>query len=420
VRVELDWKAADDDGVWEPVATYRTRHGLGVPRWAWIVLCAVIVTCSTTSYLVVRQRYVQAIRQVTFQLQSVIDLEVRALAVDDTALYMRQQDPSAREWVAEQAARVTSDLLQCTGRAMPAFARYDECPSAQGAEVQRVEMHGDVAWVEVIDGSPAVKKARFYRQTDLGWMHTVPRAAFWSGTIERRFDDLVVRYSQRDGPHIEPLLAHLQRVISEVDAALPKAPHQALYVDLTGTQLEGLPDLSQDRLILASPWLTGVPVDGKWEQAEGTMNYLDLLSYWAAYARVGQYLHGSAGTSVEPAVHPGRLTQLEAAVAGEYATIYSQGDLAQAPVLRRILARHGPDALPGVLRDVAAGGSNAEFAGRWLSVSPSGRSELFLGALADIEREGTWLHQGNTVRLAMALFPTRDGTPLDWVEPYYD
>jgi hypothetical protein len=421
VRVELDWKAADDDGVWETVATYRTRHGVGVPRWIWIVLCSVIVACSTTSYLIVRRHYVRAIRQMTFQLQSVIDLEAGALAASDMALYMRQQDPSARDWVAEQAARVTSDLLQCTGRAVPAFARYNECPSVQSAEVQRVEMRGDVAWVEVVDAGNPVRQARFYRQTSQGWLHTEPRASFWSGTIERRFDGLVVRYSQRDRPHIEPLLAHLARVVSEVDAALPQAPHQALYVDLTGTQLEGLPDLTQDRLVLASPWLTGVPIDGKWKRAEATTHYLDLLSYWAAYARVGQYLHDSTGTRGELAAHPGRLTQLEAAIASEYATIYTRRDLAQAPVLRRILARHGDDALPAVLGDVASGSSSAEFADRWLSVSPSGRSELFLGALADIEREAARLQQGNTVRLAMALFPTSCGTPLDFAgSPYYD
>lgn len=422
MRVELDWKAADEDGIWETVATYRTRQGLGVPRWAWIVLCAVLVSASTTGYLLVRQRYARAIRQITFQVQSVIDLEARALETSNTALYLQQQDRSPRDWVAEQAKRVGSDLLQCTERAVPAFARYDECPSTQAAGVQRVEMRGDVAWVEVIDGNPPVRQARFYRQTGRGWLHTAPRAAFWSGTIERRFDGLVVRYSQRDEPHMEALLAHLHRIVSDVDARLPEAPHRPLHVDFTGTRFEGLPNFSRDRLTLASPWLSGVPVDGRWNQANEDSRYLGLLSYWTAYARMGQYLRGPAGVPAsDPRAHPVQLHRLQAAIASEYATVYSQGDVAQAPVLRRIVERHGRDALPAVLGDVASGSSSAEFADRWLSMSRSDTDEVFLGLLSEIEREAAWLRQGNTLQLVMALFWTHSESCVDWPgAPDYD
>ena len=399
MRVELDWQAANEDGVWETVATYRTRHGLSVPRWTWIALCAVMVGVSATSYLFIRQRYARAIRQITSQVQSVIDLEARALETDNTALFLRQQDRAPRAWLAEQAKRVRSDLLQCTGRAVPAFARYDECPSTEAGEVQNIEMRGHIAWVEVIDRNTPVRQARFYRQTDLGWLHTAPRAAFWSGTAERRFDGLVVRHSQRDGPHMDALFAHLERIVSDVDARLPEAPRRPLRVDFTGTRLEGLPAFSGDRLTLASPWLSGVPVDGAWDE-----QYLDLLSYWIAYARTGQYLRYMAGApGGDPVIDPVPLNRLQAAIAAEYATVYSQGDLAQVPVLRRIVERHGNDVLPAVLRAVASGSSSIEFADRWLSISASGTDEAFFGALSRIEREAAQLRQGNT-SLVVLLF----------------
>lgn len=404
MNVELDWKAADQDGVWETVAAYTTRRRRGIPSWVWIALCAALVTASATSYLLVRQRYGRALRQITFQVQGVIDLEARALDRGDIALYLQQQDRSQQGWILAQAQRVTSNLPQCTLRLVPGFACYDECPSAQAPQVQRLEMRGDVAWVEVVGGHPPLRQTRFYRQTDRGWLHTAPHAPFWNGTIERRTDHLLVRYSQRDQPHVEALLDHMERVVSDVDAHLPESPRRPLPVDFTGTQLERLPDFVDDRLTLASLWLSGIPADGRWDGTAAGSRYLRLLTYWIAYARTGQYLSVQANAPhSDPLADRVLLNYFQDAIISEYATAYSLGDLAQAPVPRQALHAAGLDSF------------YAECADPWLDMPIAGTCDLFIRTLSTSEHQVAHPRQENVLRLVALCRLTRRGNGPNWL-----
>ena len=65
-------------------------------------------------------------------------------------------------------------------------AQRDPCAPVLPAKLTHVELQGDIAWVEVIEGEPPVRRVRFYRQTERGWVHTAPRESFWGKEVTLR------------------------------------------------------------------------------------------------------------------------------------------------------------------------------------------------------------------------------------------
>ena len=164
MNVQLDWQAGDETGKWETIATVTAHPRRNIPPWVWRVLVAALATFTVGGSILVHRWYQEAQRRIAFQIQSVIDLEARAVQRGDGALFMAQQDPTLPAWHAQQKS---------AGSAV-----------ARPAKVQDVTLRGDIAWVEVIAGQEPVRQVRFCRQTELGWMHTAPRAAFWGDPVD--------------------------------------------------------------------------------------------------------------------------------------------------------------------------------------------------------------------------------------------
>jgi hypothetical protein len=178
-----------------------------VLAWTCGGLIVVLILSVGGGTLTVRHRYRKVLRHIAFQIQTVIDLEARALTDNDRDLYLAQQDEAALDWVQRQAAHIWPSAPRSgsgmVGRAAleSKSARSDRRLARLRAEVQRVEMRGSVAWVEVTTGQGAVRQARFYRKTPWGWKHTAPRTAFWQEALELDYGRVIVRAHERDQPH---------------------------------------------------------------------------------------------------------------------------------------------------------------------------------------------------------------------------
>jgi len=96
VNIELDWQAADDDGVWEPVATVERIHGRTWQRRAWYVGFAILLLLAAGCALLTAQRYDRARDGIAFQIQSVIDLETQAFAQGNIDLFLASRTERCR------------------------------------------------------------------------------------------------------------------------------------------------------------------------------------------------------------------------------------------------------------------------------------------------------------------------------------
>jgi hypothetical protein len=256
---QFEWQAGDDDR-WETIArvTKEDRHGLRrrMPRWLWVTLLAVLAVGATGGYTVIRRRYEVASSQIAFQIQSVIDLEARAFEQGDEDLFLAQQDETSTAWYAGPVRWLGEGLPE---QPWTRHGRFFVPPAAVlPATVEDVNLRSDVAWVQVVEGDPPVRRVRFYRQTEQGWLHTTPDPAFWGEPVEHRYGDrLAFYYHQRDQPYVEPLIEQLGQAFYEVCAFdgcsedgrfeilfYPEYPESELSFDLT----------------LPSPWLSGIPV----------------------------------------------------------------------------------------------------------------------------------------------------------------
>jgi len=125
MNVQLDWQAGDETGEWETIATvgaYAPRRK--IPHRMWRVLIAALATFIIGGSILVHRWYREAQRRIAFQVQSVIDLEARAVQRGNSALFMAQQDPALPGWHAQQELAGSRDALP--------------------AEVQNVILRGDI------------------------------------------------------------------------------------------------------------------------------------------------------------------------------------------------------------------------------------------------------------------------------------
>lgn len=254
MSAQFNWQAGDDDGHWETIAETTERPRRRIHWRIWVSLFATIAIAIVCAYVIVRLRYDRASKQIAFQVQSVTDLEARAWAQGDQDLFLAQQDEaSLLFWYANQRQR----LQAWRGRALtPPLAVLP-------AEVVDVNMQGDVAWVQVVEGDPSVRRVRFYRRTDQGWLHTTPDLAFWGDPVEYSYgDQLIVHYHQRDQPYIDPLVQQLGQAFYETCASTgcPDDKFEILFYPASpGSD-------TQMNLTLPSPWLSGIPVEGDWSE----------------------------------------------------------------------------------------------------------------------------------------------------------
>jgi hypothetical protein len=258
---EFDWQIGDD-GDWaeqdsgEPVSPPRCpllwRIVRQVPLWVWYMLLGTVLVAALGGFLTVWYRYRRVEERLAFQIQAVVDLQGRALAEGDVDRYMAQQDRDAAQWYELQSLLLLAILEWSDDfdpEAMPFVARP--------AEVRRVELYGDVAWVEVVEGDPPVRAIRFYRRSGPGWLQTRPDPAFWGDEIRLDGKDgLTVYVHQRDRPYVEPLADVLEQDLAQVCATIGCPDEVTLVIATTESER-----FQMDANVL-SPWLSGIPVDG--------------------------------------------------------------------------------------------------------------------------------------------------------------
>lgn len=405
MSVQFEWQAGSDDGQWQTIA--RAGRGPGrrwlgrAPWWAWVVVALVFAGLGALGYVAVRRRYQELQRQVEFQIQSVIDLEARAFAGRDADLFLDQQDRDAAGWYGQQARRVQEG---CSVPLDGEESARDLCSPVQPAQVQDVHLRGDVAWVEVVEegssgGGVQLRKIRFYRQTDLGWKHTVPRAEFWKAAVRVQYpgassdSGLFVQYHQRDMPEVVFLEELIARTFARVCATTSCPAANTLTVDFSlDTPVYRFPYLiadpaqpdetsgsGEDRLVLSSPWLSGIPVGGSWD--EGT---IERLTHATAYATVARAMRSTTRRDLSP---------LQEAVADEYAAWVAGVGTTGLPLLGTIIERRGEGVVPALLRSAQESRTSAEFLDQWLGLSlhenemGTDRARVYFETLLNLERQ---------------------------------
>lgn len=381
---QLDWQIGDDDGAeeWLPVELpppppppLLRRALRRVPRWVEYALLAMVMIAAWTGYMSVQQRYAAAQERIKFQIQSVIDLEAQAFARRDGELFRAQIDPWAGEWEREQRRRFYSECQSAVQANTPSL---DSCYPILDAQVEDVDLRQDIALVQVIEGNPPVRRARFYRKTAQGWLHTAPKPDFWQPTVETRYETLTVYSHPRDVPYAQPMLEHIAGALAQVCERVGCPSGGGLNVELVArrTTGEALPRFEGDRLLVDSPWLLGIPV-------EQTLNdsYYALLTREIARAAI----HSAMGLTDDQS--PSLLQQ---AIADEFISWYETHDTSSVPLLGRIIARNGVKALPDVLRSAAGDPPLDGFVSAWLAANPGDGSaeeaSAFFQTLLDIER----------------------------------
>jgi len=272
MRNQLDWQAGDDDGGWEIISAIEVRAPRK-RRWRlWGTLLTTLVLLAAGGGFAVRGWYDAVLARIASQIQEVMDQEAQALADGDTKDYLAQQDVTSPAQLDRQAKQA---LVECPGTdAQGSFEALYAC--LPDARVEGVEVRGDTAWVEVVTELQPVRQVRFYRRTERGWKHTAPDGTFWGDPVQLDYGLLTVRCYERDLPHIEPLV---ERMLQAYET----------YAVLVGSGLEirfaaevpaaRLPNVSGHTLTLPSPWLTGIPLEEKWEEG-----YLEDLAKWVGYA----------------------------------------------------------------------------------------------------------------------------------------
>jgi len=363
-RIEFQWQVSSESSEWETIAeTVRPprRGRRGAARIA-ILACA-LVAAAVVGYLLLRRQVEQANRQIAFQIENVVALEADACGRGDTALCLAQQDEHAGAWYAQRARQIESG----------------EVTSAGPVQVHGVRVRGDVAWVEVSEGDGPLRRMRFYRHTDRGWLHTAPDLRFWGRAVAYYYgDQLVVRFHERDLPYIEPVLQPISTTYYRICLSLA-CPDGGFEVNF---MVGPLPDDLSPRVVsLTSPWLSGIPPDGDWAALHGG-------SVLAALAR-------RVALAAYPRV-PQRTSALHDALLDEYATWISTGDLAQAPLLGRLIDRRGERVLHELFMSLQSGYTMDEFLFRWLRLSGATYPSfvLYFETLLQVEREamlaGRW------------------------------
>jgi hypothetical protein len=134
-----------------------------------------------------------------------------------------------------------------------------------------------------------------------------------------------------------------------------------------------------------------------------------MLEYWAAYGIASQFVRPAQDAPRSQAASVGLLQR---ALIDEYATLYSLGDTAKAPILRRIVERYGPKVLSEVLSSAAAPDSPVAFIEHWLAISPAYK-DRYMDTLTDIGREAIRVGRRDSFALVVYMLFGEDS---EWSE----
>ncbi len=377
----LEWQVGGESGEWETIAEIGPKKPRRrAPRWVWITLAGVILVAAGVGYLVLRQRVEELNKQITFQIQAVMELETQAWNRGDASTYLAQQDDSDLKWYAEQA-----QIIQFQIEAGNTFALN----VPHSAEVQNVNVQGDIAWVETHEetSNGPVRRMRFYRKTGRGWLHTAPDPAFWGQAVEYHYgDQLILRFHKRDQPYVEPAIDTLGKAFYDICDTVGCAAGFRYEINVVDRYNFGEGGLNTTKIL--SPWISGIPLEGEWSET-----------------LVSTALHALAFNVSQAQLVASRVnsdTSLHLAITAEYAVWMSTRDLAQSPLLGRVIARYGERVLPQVFKHLKSSPTQSDFLSRWLALPPPAAAEqaaLYFETLLNIEQEAAVARQLYTFQL---------------------
>jgi hypothetical protein len=395
VNTQFEWLIEEEGERWEPSANTEFAPLRAVPRWAWLALLMVLSIALPTGWIGVRHRYQQAVAQATFEIQGMVDLEVQVVASCDRRRFLALQDPAAPRWVAHQVQRLDEHCLG--SEAVPAQA-YRTNLIGLPARVQEVTLEEDVAWAQVVTDEEREQHVRFYRWTERGWMQAPPDPQFWGEPTVWQHTGLLVQGTVRDLPYGKVLAAHIWDVTQAVCDTLGCTDDLELRVTFIPDATGQLPRVSAQGLLLPSPWLTGIPANG-----EVTAGSLKRLTYWTAYYVTSAAVGGPGVGSRNPT---------QKAILAEYARLHTDASLESAPILRRIVDRHGIGVLPQVLRSLPEARALSDLLPRWLALS-AGMPDTYYAVLFDLARDPATRACKETFDL---LLREDDAQWIEWTE----
>ncbi|MBN1579407.1 MAG: hypothetical protein JXA89_01800 [Anaerolineae bacterium] len=381
-RIDFEWQVGGESGEWETIAESKKRPR-GRRSWrVWVVVAAVLIVVAAVAFTILRQRFEEANQQITFQLENVIDLETKAWNRGNVDLYLRQQDDFDLDWYAQQSRLVNAKRTQGDVGNIPTV------------KIQEVNVQGDVAWVETIEGNEPVRRMRFYRQTDRGWLHTAPDPRFWDQAIEYHYgDQIVFRYHERDQPYIDPLVEQLGTAFYDICMTVHCEGVFEVNFIIDTPAVTNVPERT---VLVLSPWTFGLPLEGEWGETAAESALYDLA------LRILR----SRFSNPPPAQN-----SLTSAIMSEYAVWVSTGDLTQSPLLGRVIARQGRDILPELFESLDREPTLGEFVGRWLFFAPTtqDRAVVFFETLLNVEQEAFLTGRRETFLLL------QDSEELIWI-----
>lgn len=359
-KINFEWQVGGENGEWETIAEMNKRLR---KRWSWrvwAIIAAVLIVIVGIAYIILRQRFEQANQQIAFQIKQVIELETRAWNRGDVDLYIKQQDDLDLDWYAQQSRLITAKSIQSDAGNVPAVG------------IQEVNVQGSIAWVETIEGNESVRRMRFYRKTDRGWLHTAPDPRFWDRAIEYHYGDQVIfRFYRRDQPYVEPLVEKLGKAFYDICTTVSC---QEVFEVNFAINLPADDTVSEKTMHILSPWTSGIPLEGEWSE---------MVTEPALYELALRIVRSRFSTP------PPAKNSLTSAIIDEYAAWKSSGDLSQAPFLGRIIARRSQDVLPELFGSLDRAPSLSQFLSQWLFLAPTGQEQatVFFETLLNIEQE---------------------------------
>jgi len=253
MAVELEWNFEDKGSERAPQQERQPRR----PRWrAWLILGVVALSIAGGVYAWYRSSR-ETLMTVEAEVQAVAQLELRAAAERDIALFLSLQDEAFPAWRKAQEARAGLDAF------LP--PPLPNLTLGSDLVVENARVVGDAARVEVVsvaglpDGEVGpFRAAHFYRRSSDGrWLHTSPNLDDAGHTVVFSGGQVTVTSFAIDTEWTKAAAYDLEGLAIRFCSLVSCQPGKPLTLDFTGT----LDDVLEPEGVLPAPFLVGVPDD---------------------------------------------------------------------------------------------------------------------------------------------------------------
>jgi len=253
MAVELEWQFADQAPERPPEPERQPRRF----RWrVWLILGVVALSIAAGIYAWYRSTR-ETLMTVEAEVQAVAQLELRAAAERDTALFLSLQDEAFPAWRKAQEARAWLDAF------LP--SPLPNLTLGPDAVVENARVVGDAARVEVVsvarlpDGEMGpFRAARFYRRSSDGrWLHTSADLDDAGHNVVFSGEQVRVTSFAIDAEWTKAAAYDLEGLAIRFCSLVSCQQGRPLTLDFTGT----LDDVLEPEGVLSAPFLVGVPDD---------------------------------------------------------------------------------------------------------------------------------------------------------------